>query len=84
VEVDYDQYQVKKEFQKLRDLYCRESKSNIVMKKNLEKLKARVDKVTRDIKIKEYLNLKDGDIARIIKPVQKPPQQPSQPSRHAG
>lgn len=46
------------------------------MKKNLEKLKARVDKVTRDIKLKEFLTLKETDLARIAKPAPKVPQQP--------
>jgi hypothetical protein len=49
------------------------------MKKNLEKLKGKVDKVTRDIKLKDYLSLKDTDIAKTVKPsqnTQRPPQKP--------
>jgi hypothetical protein len=40
------------------------------MKKDIEKLKGKIDKVTRDIKVKDYLNLMNTDITKVIKPSQ--------------
>lgn len=53
------------------------------MKKNLEKLRTKVDKVTRDIKLKDFLSLKESDLARVTRPGLKAPQpQAPQPPTH--
>ncbi len=83
-EFEYESFPIKKEFSGLRDIYSRESESGLVLKKNLEKLKARVDKVTKEIKMRDAMNLKDWDLSKTIKssgsqtkpPNPKPPTEP--------
>jgi hypothetical protein len=49
------------------------------MKKNLDKLKTKVDKVTKEIRNKDAMNVKDSDIVKIYK-ISTAPQRPPRPA----
>ena len=70
-EFNYEAYEPRLEFKRLRELYSKTSKSHLIHKRKVEKIKNAVDKVNKDVKNSQDFYIKDVDMGRVynIKPI---------------
>jgi hypothetical protein len=66
VEYDYESSGVRREFKRLHELYNQSSKSHLIVKRRIEKMRQKVDRVKVEIERDEYAMVKEVDLTKLI------------------
>jgi hypothetical protein len=79
-EYDYDNCPIRRDFKRLHDTYNQVSKTNLIVKRRIDKMRNKVDIIKASVERDEYTSVKEVDINKMLSKAPQQPQPQVQPN----